>query len=153
MVREELLRIGEVASRVQVSVDTIRFYESKGLLQGVTQPEEGSRRFRAASVDRIRVIKRAAAIGFSLDELTRIFQRRAAGHAPCGHVLDSAKQKLRELDDRIREMHALRENLAEVIASWEITFHQTAPGGLAFLLESLIDKGEQHEADHERRIS
>lgn len=142
MVNRELFRIGDIAARAGVRVDTVRYYEGKGLLEGIVSAADGQKRFPVAAADRIRVIRRASAIGFSLDELARIFRRRASGQAPCGHVLDSARHKLTELDERIREMQALRATLADVIASWESRFNSAPPGGLAFLLESLINEGE-----------
>lgn len=136
-----LLRIGEIASRAGVTVDTVRFYERKGLMDTVARDASGARRFPATAVDRIRVIRRATAIGFTLDELVRIFKRRASGQTPCGHVLESAKQKLTELDERIAELQSLRTTLADVIATWEVRIDQAPRGGLAYLLESL--NGEQ----------
>ena len=134
-----LLRIGDIAERAGVSVDTVRYYERKGLLRDVTR-EGSQRRFSEDVVQQIHVIRCAAAIGFTLDELARIFARRASGNAPCGHVLELAKGKLGELDARISELHALRARLAQVIESWEQKYQQTPSGTLAHLLESLIGK-------------
>lgn len=142
MMNAELLRISDVAARASVSVDTVRYYERKGLLRDVMRDRNGQRRFRSDTVDRINVIRCAAAIGFTLDELVRIFARRASGNAPCGHVLDSAKRKLSELDERIAELEALRATLESVIASWETKVEQTPSGTLAYLLESLVRKEE-----------
>jgi len=135
----DLLRIGDVAERAGVSVDTVRYYERKGLLRDVFRVG-GQRRFSEDVVQQIHVIRCAAAIGFTLDELARIFARRASGQAPCGHVLQLAKAKLSELDERITELHALRARLARVIESWEEKYQRTPSGTLAHLLESLIGK-------------
>ena len=142
MMNMESLRISEIAERSQVSIDTVRYYERKGLLRDVVRDEAGHRRFPPGAADRILVIRRATALGFTLDELARIFQRRASGAVPCGHVLQSARQKLVALDERIREMQSLRATLAGVIATWEQQFQQTPAGTLAHLLESLIRKEE-----------
>ena len=137
---EEFLRISDVAERSHVSVDTVRYYERKRLLSDVIRDGNGHRRFPSSVVDRILVIRHATALGFTLDELARIFERRASGKVPCGHVLDSAKRKLDELDDRIAALQSLRLRLAEVIQAWEEKYQRAAPGGLAYLLESLIRK-------------
>jgi MerR family transcriptional regulator, Zn(II)-responsive regulator of zntA len=142
MMNAELLRISDVATRASVSIDTVRYYERKGLLRDVMRDPNGQRRFRSDTVDRINVIRCAAAIGFTLDELVRIFARRASGHAPCGHVLESAKRKLIDLDQRIAELQALRSTLESVIGSWERKFDETPAGSLAYLLESLVRKEE-----------
>ena len=138
MMNSESLRISDVAERARVSVDTVRYYERKRLLSDVIRDANGHRRFPPAVVGRILVIRHATALGFTLDELARIFERRASGKTPCGQVLDSAKRKLVELDDRIAALQSLRRTLAEVIALWEEKYQQTPPGGLAYLLESLV---------------
>ena len=142
MMNRDFLRISDVAERARVSVDTVRYYERKGLLREVTR-EGGQRRFPPDVIRQIQIIRQASAIGFTLDELARIFERRASGRAPCGHVLDSAKRKLAELDQRIVELRSLRTTLAGIIESWEEKYGQTPPGSMAFLLETLIGKEEQ----------
>lgn len=136
------LRVGEVAAQAEVSIDTVRYYEQRGLLDGIALGGDGQRRFPPEAVERIRVIRQAAAIGFSLDELAAVFRRRASGSAPCGHVLDVAKAKLTDLEARIAELQALRDALEEVIANWNARVSETPAGGLAHLLESLNRKGE-----------
>jgi DNA-binding transcriptional MerR regulator len=134
----DLLLIGEVASQTGVSVDTVRHYERKGLLQDVSRDGSGYRRYPADAVARIRVIRRALTIGFRLDELARIFRQRATGRPPCGQVRDLAVRKLAELDERIAAMTALRVALAETITSWEQRLEATPAGGFAHLLETLV---------------
>ena len=142
MVNSEQLRISDVAERAHVSVDTVRYYERKRLLSDVIRDGSGHRRFPPSVVDRILVIRHATALGFTLDELAGIFARRASGKAPCGHVLESAKRKLSELDQRIAALQSLRITLAAVISQWEEKYQQTPPGGLAYLLESLLGREE-----------
>src|SRR5690349_311366 len=71
MMNSECLRISDVAERSHVSVDTVRYYERKRLLSDVIRDGNGHRRFPPAVVDRILVIRHAAALGFTLDELAR----------------------------------------------------------------------------------
>jgi DNA-binding transcriptional MerR regulator len=136
MMNSDLL-IGEVAKRVGVSVDTVRHYERKGLLQNVWRDGSGYRRYSSEAVDRIRVARRALAIGFTLDELARIFRKRASGKAPCAHVYELATRKAAELDERIAAMTAVRAALADTLASWEQRLQTTPAGGFAGLLDSL----------------
>jgi DNA-binding transcriptional MerR regulator len=134
----DLLLIGEVASQTGVSVDTVRHYERKGVLQTVARDRSGYRRYPIDTVNRIRVIRRALSIGFTLDELARIFRQRASGHPPCAQVRDLAARKLAELDERIAAMTALRAALAETVAGWERRLQTTPEGGFAGLLETLL---------------
>jgi DNA-binding transcriptional MerR regulator len=136
------LLIGEVATRAGVSADTVRHYERKGLLHGVERDSSGYRRYPLDAVDRIRIVRRALTIGFTLDELSRIFRQRAAGVAPCAHVFELATRKAAELDERIATMTTIRTALAEMLASWEQRLHSTPAGGFARLLDSLNDAKE-----------
>jgi len=134
----DLLLIGSVAGQTGVSVDTVRHYERKGLLPNVIRDASGYRRYPAETIDRIRIVRAALAIGFSLDELARVFRQRASGKPPCAYVRDLAIRKLAELDERIAAMNAIRAVLAATATSWEQRLRTTPDGGFAHLLESLI---------------
>jgi MerR family copper efflux transcriptional regulator len=136
MMTTELL-IGEVARRAGVSADTVRHYERKGILHDVRRDPNGYRRYPSQTVDRILVVRRALAIGFTLDELAQIFRLRASGNAPCGKVYDLASRKIREMDERIAAMTAVRSALMETVASWHQRLQTTPAGGFAGLLDSL----------------
>jgi len=138
MMNSGLLRVGDVASRAGVSVDTVRHYERKGVLQNVSRDESGYRRYSGDAVRRILLIRKAISLGFSLDELAAIFRERAAGKPPCGRVRALAGRKLVELDERIDALTALRAALAETIEGWDDRLRKTERGGFAHLLETII---------------
>ena len=73
----------EAARATGVSTDTLRHYERKGLLPGVTRTAAGYRRYSAATVERVLLIQRALVVGFSLADLTRVLGVRDRGGAPC----------------------------------------------------------------------
>jgi DNA-binding transcriptional MerR regulator len=141
MMNAQLL-IGDVAAQAGVSVDTIRHYERKGVLQDVQRDGNGYRRYPSEAVDRVRIVRRALGIGFTLDELSRVFRQRAAGKAPCAHVYELATRKAAELDERIAAMTALRATLGEMLAAWEQRLQSTPPGDFAGLLDSLKEREE-----------
>ena len=134
------LLIGDVARRAGVSPDTVRHYERKGILQNVRRDGSGYRRYPSEAIDRVLVVRKALAIGFTLDELARIFRRRASGQAPCAQVIELARRKAVELDERIAAMSAVRAALAETLDSWERRIRNTPSGGFAGLLDSLKEK-------------
>src|SRR5947209_19688112 len=111
MAMDDGLLIGELATLCGVSTDTIRHYESLGVIAPAERGGNGYRRFPRAAADRVRLIRRAIAIGFTLDEMARIFRRRESGSAPCREVRALAGEKLAQLARRIEEMHALRAEL------------------------------------------
>lgn len=133
-----LLRIGEVAARGGVSVDTVRHYERKGLLGKVARDDSGYRRYGLETVHRVLVIRRAISLGFSLDELADVFRERAAGKPPCSRVRDLAERKLEELDARIEALIALRSALAGTVAGWNDRLRTAKSGEFAGLLETII---------------
>ncbi|HET8774645.1 MAG TPA: MerR family DNA-binding protein [Thermoanaerobaculia bacterium] len=141
----ELLRVGDVASKAGVSVDTVRHYERKGVLQNVFRDGSGYRRYPEDAVRRVRVIRRAISLGFSLDELSAIFRERASGKPPCGRVRELAGRKLVELDERIAALIALRAALTETLSGWDDRLRATTQGGFAHLLETLIPMNGAHE--------
>ncbi|MEO8036180.1 MAG: MerR family DNA-binding transcriptional regulator [Acidobacteriota bacterium] len=130
--------IGTIAKACGVSVDTVRHYERKGVIPPAVRDESGYRRYPAGTGDRVRIVRRALEIGFSLDELARIFRERKAGHPPCRNVKDLAARKLMELDARIASLLALRAALAETVGAWESQLENTGEGQMALLLDSLI---------------
>jgi DNA-binding transcriptional MerR regulator len=131
------MKIGEVARECGVSVDTIRHYEARGVLARCERDASGYRRYRREAIERVRLIRRALQLGFTIDELSRIFRQRAAGKAPCREVRALAERKLREVETRIGELLALRDSLATTIERWDERLGATAEGEAAHLLEDL----------------
>lgn len=128
---------GELARLCGVSPDTIRHYERVGVLPAAVRGANGYRRFPRATVERVRLIRRALAIGFSLPELARILRQRDAGGAPCRGVRALAGEKLAEFDRRIEELTAMRGELANLLTEWDARLAATRDGEPAHLLEGL----------------
>src|SRR5688572_1402784 len=106
---------GELARMCGVSPDTIRHYERVGVIPRAARGANGYRSFPRAIVERVKLVRRAVAIGFSLEEIARILRQRATGAAPCRNVRAMAGEKLTELDRRIAEMTAMRDELRNII--------------------------------------
>jgi DNA-binding transcriptional MerR regulator len=127
----------EVARTTGVSTDTLRHYERKGLLPGVTRTTAGYRRYSAASVERVLLIQRALVVGFSLADLERVLSVRDRGGAPCHSVRALVGERLDALNKRIEELLALRDELRLLLTEWEGRLSKTAKGQRANLLETL----------------
>ncbi|HEY0079860.1 MAG TPA: heavy metal-responsive transcriptional regulator [Pyrinomonadaceae bacterium] len=113
------LRIGEVSKETGVGVETLRFYERRGLLGRPARTESGYRIYDESVVEQVAFIKRAQAIGFSLDEVGEILKESAAGHRPCKEVRELARRKLAELDERLRELRRYRAELSRTLSQWD----------------------------------
>ena len=131
---------GELARLCGVSPDTIRHYERVGVLPSATRGANGYRLFPRESVGRVMLIRRALAIGFSLEELARILRQRDSGAAPCRNVRAMAGEKLADLDRRIAEMISMRDELARILEEWDARLSSTRDGEPAHLLHSLAKK-------------
>jgi MerR family transcriptional regulator, copper efflux regulator len=110
------LRIGEVARRAGVNLQTIHYYERRGLLP--VPPRTGSN-YRAYSEDavlRVRFIKRAQELGFTLKEIEELLSLRVVPEACCANVRTRAEAKVRDIDEKVRALLAMRKILSGLIA-------------------------------------
>ena len=137
------MRISDVARACGVSADTIRWYEKQGVLGPVRRERNGYRVYGAETIERVRVVRRAIAVGFSVAELARLFRQRAAGRPPCREVRAMAARKLDELDARIGELTALRAQLAAIVDDWDSRLSATADGEAARLIETIAERTTQ----------
>jgi DNA-binding transcriptional MerR regulator len=124
---------GEVARACGVSADTIRYYEKHGVIASV-RSANGYRCYPDDVVHRVSVLRRALAIGFSVEDVAGFFRQRNAGHPQCRKVRAAAQAKLEEIDARIAEMISLRDHLAAILINWD---QKLAAGEPAHLLEAL----------------
>lgn len=98
-----------------MSIETVRYYQRRGLLHEPTRPPGGVRRYASADVDQLRFIKRAQAMGFTLEEIRSLLRLRAQN--ACNATCALAVSKLRLVDTSIRELQKLREELAQLVAA------------------------------------
>jgi len=136
----DALLAGELAHLSGVSTDTLRHYENKGVLPKPLRLSNGYRKYPPNSVDRIRLIRRALAVGFTLDELARFLKARDRGQAPCREVRALAAEKLTELESRLSEMLALRDELRAMLVDWDGRLARKGAGQRAGLLDALAEQ-------------
>ncbi|MBI4006700.1 MAG: Hg(II)-responsive transcriptional regulator [Gammaproteobacteria bacterium] len=100
----KLLTIGRLAKLVCVNVETIRYYQHRGLIEQPTKPEQGYRTYSQKTLERILFIKRAQELGFTLDEVANLL---ALGESPCQEVQEMAGQKIASVRAKIADLHRL----------------------------------------------
>lgn len=108
------LTIGKLADRAGVNVETIRYYQRRGLLDEPKKPLGGYRRYPSDMVKRVRFIKRAQALGFTLEEVAGLLQLDVA--SACAETRDLAAHKLALIHERLAELTAMQEGLSALIA-------------------------------------
>jgi Hg(II)-responsive transcriptional regulator len=111
------LTIGEVARRAGVNLETIRFYERRGMLPKPPRSAGGYRLFPADSVDRVRFIKHAQALGFTLVEIQELLAVRLDRDNSCHDVEAKTREKIADVDERIRNLKAMRRVLSRLVAA------------------------------------
>jgi DNA-binding transcriptional MerR regulator len=130
----------EVARLTGVSTDTLRHYESRGVLPSPSRSPAGYRRYPPDTVTRVQLIQRALRIGFSIEELTRVYRQRDKGGVPCQRVHRLVTERLERLDRQIAELIDLRQDLATLLAQWTERLAATPNGRQARLLDMLADR-------------
>lgn len=113
------LRIGELASAAGVSPHTIRYYEKMNLLPRANRTYAGYRQYTDEDVKRLRFIKQAQAMGFSLSEIKQVLLSGGAGLEECQRIRDLLSSKLGQIDQWLAEMHGFREAVAVYLGECE----------------------------------
>jgi len=128
---------GELARLTGVSTDTLRHYERLGLLPTPPRTDGGYRDYPPHSQERVRLIRRALSVGFSLPELTTILKMRDGGEVPCRRVQAMAESKLEQVKQQIENLIEMRNQLEAMLKNWNIKLARTRRGQPARLLEDL----------------
>jgi DNA-binding transcriptional MerR regulator len=136
---ESLLKVGSVARAARVGVQTLHYYERIGLLP---KPERSSANYRLYSqeaVRRVRFIKKAQAVGLTLEETKQILDLKARGRAPCRKVAELGEKHFAEIDARLAQLRAYRRALARALGDWrkENATERTCAGEFCDLIERL----------------
>lgn len=130
------LKIGEVAKQTGVGVGALRYYESLGLLQS-ERGDNGYRYYPLAAVQQVQFIKRAQALGFSLEEIGEILTVHQQGHAPCELVQSLLQSKIEKLDAQIQEMLAFKAVLEDYRDRWQVGVPSSPNSHICPLIETV----------------
>lgn len=134
------LTIGQVAKRAQVNIETIRYYERKGLIPPPPRRESGYRQYPEDAVNRVQFIKRAQELGFSLKEIVELLSLRVGPGTTCGDVKKLAEGKVAEIEGKIQTLERMKEILAGLTAECE----GQSSASKCPILEALDTKEEKH---------
>ena len=111
------LTSGQVAKRAGVGVETLRFYEREGLLAKPARTASGYRQYPAEAVERVQFIRRAQLLGFLLKDIKELLALRDDPDANSGEVRDKAVAKLADIDEKIKDLEAMRDELTRLVAT------------------------------------
>lgn len=105
------LTIGKLAIASGVSVETIRFYERKAILKQPLNKIGAFRSYPKEYISRIKFIKRAQELGFTLNETKDLLNLKIKNQSRCGDVLEKTEEKIREIDAKIADLKKMRKSL------------------------------------------
>ena len=133
--------IGQAAKAVGVGVETIRFYERKGLIAQPLKPVDGGPRdYGGACVQRLQFIRQAQEIGFSLSEISELLSLKSNPRADCAAVHARAKQKRQDVEAKLSRLLQIRDALDALIAD--------CPGNGSVASCTILDVMEQGYQKH-----
>ncbi|MGE3820242.1 MAG: heavy metal-responsive transcriptional regulator [Isosphaeraceae bacterium] len=110
------LKIGEVARRSNVGVETVRYYEREGLLRQPDRRPSGYRIYDESVVTRLRFIRRAKELGFTLSEIKELLALWFDVATRCEHVRRRAEEKIARVEAKIRSLEKMKESLKSIVA-------------------------------------
>ncbi|RMF21439.1 MAG: heavy metal-responsive transcriptional regulator [Deltaproteobacteria bacterium] len=131
------MTIGTVAKQAGVTVDTIRFYEKQGLLAPRRRRASGYREYDGEAVRRLRFIRRAKDLGFTLGDIRELLALKVDRRASCARVKRRAEAKITEIEEKIRTLRKMKNALARLTRACD----ERAPTSECPILDAL-EQGE-----------
>ena len=115
---QDSLKAGAVAKAAGVGVQTLHYYERLGLLQKPKRSATNYRLYAPEVIRRVQFIKKAQAIGMTLEETKQILDLKDHGREPCRQVAELGEKHLREINARLAQLRAYRRALAKSVSAW-----------------------------------
>jgi Hg(II)-responsive transcriptional regulator len=111
------MRIGQIAAGAVVNVQTLRYYERRGLLPSPPRGRSGYRDYEPDAVQRVRFIKHAQALGFTLQEIRELLALRLGSAGVCARAEARAEAAIARIDEQLVHLQRMRTMLTELAAS------------------------------------
>jgi DNA-binding transcriptional MerR regulator len=111
----ETVRIGELGERAELSAKTIRYYEDIGILPEPERTASGYRDYDESALERLRFIKAAQAVGFTLGEIKEVLAFGDRGDIPCAHVTQLMQDRIGNLSQHIHGLQEMRRQLQQLV--------------------------------------
>ena len=109
------MKIGEIAKRSGIGIETIRYYEREGLLVEPERRPSGYRQYDGSTVERLEYIRRAKDLGFTLAEIRELLELSFTAHAGCDHIRQRAEAKVADIEGKIRSLQQMKRSLGRIV--------------------------------------
>lgn len=111
------MKIGELAHKADVNIDTVRYYERQGLLPEPQRLRSGYRQYEPGDVSRLRFVRRAKALGFTLQEIRDLLELSSHRERDMAGMKTAAMEKLNDVEEKLAELTRIRDGLRTLVAS------------------------------------
>lgn len=108
------LTIGLLAKRAEVNIETVRYYERRGLIPKPPRQESGYRQYPEETIARIQFIKHAKELGFSLKEILELLSLRVNANATCADVKRRAESKIADIEEKLHALQRMKKTLTKL---------------------------------------
>ncbi|AFY61875.1 heavy metal-responsive transcriptional regulator [Synechococcus sp. PCC 6312] len=119
MMSRSPLKIGDVAKQSGVSIPTLRYYETLGLIGPAKRGDNGYRYYSPEVISQVLFVKKAQALGLALDEIRQILNVRDRGELPCEMVQSLLAKKIQQLNTQISQMQTFKQELETYQTQWQ----------------------------------
>lgn len=138
-----MLTVAEIASASGVSPHTVRYYIKEGLISPAAQADNNYRLFTQQDVTRLRFIRMAKTLGFTLTEIRQILEHASIGESPCADVREIIQHHIIDNRQKIHELQALQTRMEQALEKWQDMPDKTPNGtSICHLIESMSDTTE-----------
>jgi len=147
--------VSGLAAAAGVTPDVVRYYTRIGLLEPLRHPGNNYKSFNSHHLARLKFIRGAQALGYTLTEVRRIFDHAGDGHSPCPEVRDILRRRIGETREQLHELQELVQRMERALRNWE-KIKDGIPDGhsVCVLIESTLTGGALPVAAHagDRRV-
>ena len=117
----------EIAELAGVSANVVRYYSKIGLLSPARNPDNGYREYTPQDVTRVRFIRKAKWLGFTLKDVETILAESDCGKSPCGKVRGIITERVQEIQQRLDHLHEMQKRMENAMEAWTLK-SDSAPG-------------------------
>lgn len=145
-----MLTVSELATKSGSPAHVVRYYLRIGLIQPAGQQENGYRLFTSQDATRLRFIRMAKHLGFTLNEIRQILRYAGSGESPCGDVREVIQHRIQENREKIEELMTLQVRMENSLEQWKLMQNGVPDGNsICHLIESVEMSAEMEPRDTE----
>lgn len=138
-----MLTVSELATQSDTAAHVVRYYVRIGLIQSASQQENGYRLFKLQDANRIRFIRMAKHLGFTLNEIKQITQHADIGESPCDDVRKIIQHRIEENRTKIEEMMRLQVRMEQALEQWKLMPDGVPDGNSVCHLIESVERSEE----------